>query len=48
MSIEMVQGAVSLFAAIPTALIHTLDFFVTSAGALVLLSTRNGDEGVNL
>jgi hypothetical protein len=48
MSIEMVQCAISLLAAIPTTLVHALDFLITSARALVLLGTGDGDERVNL
>jgi len=46
--IEMVQSAISLLTTVPSALVHALDFFVSSAGTLVLLGARNGDEGVNL
>lgn len=48
MSIEMVQCAVCLFASIPTTLVHTLDFLVSSSRSLVLLRTGNGNEGVDL
>jgi hypothetical protein len=47
-SVEMVQCAVSLLAAVPSTLVHTFDFFVSTAGALVLLGTRDRDEGVDL
>lgn len=46
--IEMVQGTISLLTAIPTALVHTLDFFVASTRTFVLLGTRNRNEGVDL
>lgn len=48
MGVEVVQCAISLLAAIPTTLVHALDFFITSARALVLLGTRNRDKGVDL
>jgi len=47
-SVQVVQCAVGLFATVPAALVHALDFLVSSAWTLVLLSTRNGDERVNL
>lgn len=46
--IEMVQGAICLFAAVPAALVHPFDLFISSAGSLVLLGTWNWDERVNL
>ena len=48
MGVEVVQCAISLLTAIPSTLIHTLDFFVSSTRALVLLGTGNGNEGVDL
>ena len=48
MSVKMIQGAISLFTTIPATLIHALDFSILSTGTLVLLSTRDRDEGVNL
>lgn len=47
MRIEMVQSTISFLAAVPAALIHTLDFFVTSTRSLVLLRAWNGYEGVH-
>lgn len=44
----MIERAISLFAAIPPALVHALDFFVTTTRAFVLLRTRNRNEGINL
>ena len=46
--IKMVQSSVSLLTAIPATLVHALDFFVSSTGSLVLLSTGNRDERVDL
>lgn len=46
--IEMVKCSVSLFTTIVPTLVHTLDFFVAATGPFVLLSTRNGNEGINL
>jgi len=48
MSVEMIQGAIGLFTTIPATLIHALDLFISSTGTLVLLSTWDRDEGVNL
>lgn len=48
MCVQVVERAVCLFAPVPPALVHSLDFFVPTAWPLVLLSTRNGDEGVDL
>lgn len=47
MGIEMVQGAIGLFATVPAALVHALNLFVTAARPLVLLGTGNGHEGVD-
>jgi len=44
----MVQSTISLLAAVPSALVHSLDFFVSSSGTLVLLGAWNRDEGINL
>lgn len=46
--VQMVERAVCLFAPIPPALVHSLDFFIATTWALVLLSTRDRDEGVDL
>jgi len=40
--VEMVQGAIGFFAAVPSTLIHTLNLFVTPARSLVLLRAWNG------
>lgn len=47
-SIEMVQSTICLFATVPAALIHSFDFLVAAAGSLMLLGTRDWDEGVDL
>jgi len=44
----MVQSTICFFAAIPAALVHSLYFLVSTSWALVLLSTRDRDERVNL
>lgn len=44
--VQMVQGAVGLLATVPTALVHALNLFIPSAGSLVLLRARNGNERV--
>jgi uncharacterized membrane protein YkgB len=48
MSVKMIQSAISFLTTVPSALVHALDFFISSAGTLVLLGARDGDEGVNL
>lgn len=47
MCIQMVQCPVRLFAPIPTALVHSLDLFISPARSLVLLRTRDGYERIN-
>ena len=44
----MVERAICLFAPVPPTLVHPLDFFIATTWALVLLSTRNRDKGVDL
>lgn len=44
----MIKCAVGLLAAIPSTLVHALNFFITSPGTLVLLRTGNRDEGIDL
>jgi len=46
-SVQVVQSTISLLAAVPTTLVHALDFFVAPPGTLVLLCARNGHERVN-
>lgn len=48
MSIQVVQSAISLLAAVPTALVHALYLLVPSPGAFVLLSTGDRHETVYL
>lgn len=48
MCIKVIQGTISLLAAVPSALVHSLDFLISSSGSLVLLGAGNGDERVNL
>ncbi len=48
MRIKVVQCPICLLAALPSALVHTLNFLIAAARALVLLSTGDGDEGVDL
>lgn len=48
MGIEMIQSAICLFTSIPSTFVHALDFFVSSSGSLVLLCTRNWNEGIDL
>jgi hypothetical protein len=42
--IQMVQCAVGLLAAVPSALVHALDFFISPTWSLMLLCTRNGHK----
>jgi hypothetical protein len=44
----MVECAVCLFAAIPAALVHSLDLFISATRALVLLGAWDGYEGIDL
>lgn len=46
--VQVVECAVSLFAAVPATLVHALDLLVATSGALMLLSTRDGDKRVDL
>jgi hypothetical protein len=44
----VVQSPVCLFASVPATFVHALDFFVPTAGALVLLGAGDGNERVYL
>lgn len=46
--IQMVQRAISFFAALPPTLVHPLDFLVATTGPLVLLRAWDGHKGVHL
>jgi len=46
--VEVVQGTISLLAAVPSTLIHTLNFLITTSRTLMLLGAGNRNEGVNL
>ncbi|KAI1107277.1 hypothetical protein F4804DRAFT_223039 [Jackrogersella minutella] len=48
MSVQMVKCAICLFASLPTAFVHPLDFFISSSRSFVLLRSRDGYEGINL
>ena len=48
MRVQMIKRAVCLLATVPSTFVHSLNFFVAATWALVLLSTRNRDEGVDL
>lgn len=48
MRIQMIQGSVRLLTSLPPAFVHSLDFFITATWALVLLGTRDRDEGIDL
>jgi hypothetical protein len=42
--VEVIQCTIRLLTSIPTTLVHTLDFFISATGALVLLSAWDGDK----
>lgn len=42
----MIQGTVGLLAAVPAALVHALDLFITSARSLMLLRAWDWNEGI--
>lgn len=46
--VEVVQSAIGLLTALPSTLVHALDLLVATARTLVLLGTRDRDEGVDL
>ena len=48
MCIEMVQCAIGLLTSLPSTLVHALNLLISATWTLVLLSTRDGDEGIHL
>lgn len=42
--VQVVKSAVRLFASIPAAFVHSLNFFISSSRALVLLRAGNWNE----
>lgn len=48
MRVQVIECAVGFLTTIPPTLVHSLNLLVAATGALVLLSTRDGDEGVDL
>src|SRR5262249_37923915 len=46
-SVQMVEGAICLFAAIPAAFVHALNLFISSSRSLVLLRARDWNERVD-
>lgn len=46
--VQVVESAIRLLAAVPAALVHALNLLVATTGPLVLLRTRDGNEGVDL
>lgn len=46
--VQVVERAVSLFATVPTTLVHPLNLFIASSRSLVLLCARDGHERINL
>jgi hypothetical protein len=45
-SVQVVQCTISLLAAVPTTLVHALDFFIAPSGTFVLLRARDWHERV--
>lgn len=48
MCVQVIEGAVRLLAALPPTFVHSLNLFIATSWALVLLCARNGNERVNL
>lgn len=48
MGVQVVKRPIRLLTPIPSALVHALNFLVSSPRPLVLLSSGNWDEGVDL
>jgi len=48
MRVQVIERAICLLTTLPTTLVHSLNFFISTPGALVLLGTRNGNEGIDL
>lgn len=46
--VEMIQCTIGLFTSIPATFVHSFNFLVSSARALVLLSTGDGNKGIDL
>lgn len=48
MRVQVIERAICLLTTLPTTLVHSFNFFISTAGALVLLGTGNGNEGIDL
>ena len=48
MRVQVIERAIRLLTTLPATLVHSLDFFVSATGALVLLRTRNRNKGIDL
>ena len=48
MRIEMVQGTIRLLTALPSTFVHAFNLLVSATRSLVLLSARDGNEGIYL
>jgi hypothetical protein len=48
MRVQVIERAICLLATLPATFVHSLDFFISTTGTLVLLGTGNWDEGINL
>ena len=45
--VQVVQCPIGFFATIPSALVHTFNFFISTPGPLMLLRARNRDKRVD-
>lgn len=48
MCVEMVESPIRFLAALPSAFVHALNFFITSPRAFMLLRAGYRNEGVNV
>lgn len=48
MGVQVVQSTICLLTSIPSALVHTLNLLITTAGTLMLLGTWDRNERVDL
>ena len=46
--VQMVESTVGLLTSLIATFVHALDFFIATTGTLVLLSTGDGHEGIDL
>jgi hypothetical protein len=48
MRVQVIESAICLLTTLPATLVHSLDFFVSTTRALVLLGTGNWNKGIDL